>query len=239
MSAFFHFACLVCAPQHRNITFLRQSCKMQALLLPLRTACFCSQITVLPFLSPDPSYRRVREELPRHLTKDAAMLWLSIVPEHENMWENEQPKVQPTRDLQTFPARTHIHKAQVEAAEDKSFLWDFYHIFFQPRSALFQSLRRTMRPLSSLVPFFFFFFQAVETNSLLGEDLCKRRSCYLASVIWQCSQGNKAPLEGRALYPVLYMLQPLQHILLPPLQHILLPLVMLGKLESLNSARLS
>lgn len=37
-----HFTCLVCASWYGNVTFLVEDCKTQALLLPLRTAHFCS-----------------------------------------------------------------------------------------------------------------------------------------------------------------------------------------------------
>lgn len=58
---------------------------MQALILPLRTAYFCYQITVLPFFSSDPQCWKVREELPRHLMEASAGLQFSRASEHKSL----------------------------------------------------------------------------------------------------------------------------------------------------------
>lgn len=68
---------------------------------------------------------------------------------------------------------SHMHKARVGANGGKSLLWDLPHL----SSALGCSCSESNPDKESIEPFGFV-SQAVETNSLLGGDLCKRRSCY-------------------------------------------------------------
>lgn len=68
---------------------------------------------------------------------------------------------------------SHMHRARVEANGGKSLLWDLPHL----SSALGCSCSESTPDNESIEPFGFV-SQAVETNSLLGGDLCKRRSCY-------------------------------------------------------------
>lgn len=84
-----HFTCLVCASWYGNVTFLVEDCKTQALLLPLRAARFCSQITVSLFFSSASRYQRVRKEILRHPTKDCccALILHSIrAQNHTGEW---------------------------------------------------------------------------------------------------------------------------------------------------------